>query len=219
MVSDSRHRTWRGGDGVTASEEEVGRWYRLQLPLERRAVQGALRLGRPRPAERVLDVATGTAALLVALAGCPHPPTDAVGVDVSRGMLAAADPLPTGYDLEVADARALPFAEGSFDVVFAVYLLHLLEPDDRRQVVGEMARVLRPGGRAVTVTVWHLRPRMRRVLQAMPRRAGLNPHDPTADLEGAGLAVVERCAVTRGYPSLILGAVCRRAGGAPPSPA
>jgi len=185
----------------------VGWSYRLQLPLERSALEAALRLGRPQEHERVLDVATGTAALLVALAACAQRPSHAVGVDVSPGMLAAAGALPAGYELKAGDARALPFGDDSFDLVFAVYLLHLLGRDDRRQVAGEMARVLRPGGRAVTVTMWDSRPGKRRVLRRMPQRTGLNPHDPTADLEGAGLAVAERCLVRRGYPSLVLAAV------------
>jgi len=202
-----------GGGGAGAPAGTVGWWYRLQLPLERPALEAALRLARPRAQERVLDVATGTAALLVALAARPQRPSHAVGVDLSPGMLAAAGALPPGYELKVGDARALPFEDAGFDLLFAVYLCHLLGPEDRRQVAGEMARVLRPGGRAVTVTVWDPRPGKRRVLRRMPQRAGLNPHDPTADLEGAGLVVAERCLVRRGYPSLVLAAA--RPGGDP----
>ncbi len=46
-----------------------------------------------------------------------------------------------------------PFPNESFDVVTAAYLLHLLDPPARRAVIAEAARVLRPGGRMVTVTV------------------------------------------------------------------
>jgi ubiquinone/menaquinone biosynthesis C-methylase UbiE len=47
-----------------------------------------------------------------------------------------------------ADARALPFPDGSFDVVFTAYGAIPFVPDARR-VHAEAARVLRPGGRWV----------------------------------------------------------------------
>ena len=51
----------------------------------------------------------------------------------------------------VADAQELPFRAASFDVVVANYVLHHV-PDTRR-AVGEMARVLRPGGTLVVACV------------------------------------------------------------------
>jgi SAM-dependent methyltransferase len=45
----------------------------------------------------------------------------------------------------VADARALPFAAGTFDAVLACHVLHLVE--FWADVVDEAVRVLRPGGR------------------------------------------------------------------------
>ena len=52
-----------------------------------------------------------------------------------------------------ADALALPFPDGSFDHVIAAEVLEHI-PDDRR-AIGEIARVLRPGGTAaVTVPRW-----------------------------------------------------------------
>ncbi|MFE2633083.1 class I SAM-dependent methyltransferase, partial [Streptomyces sp. NPDC059374] len=51
----------------------------------------------------------------------------------------------------LADARRLPFRDGSFDAVSSVWLLHLAAtPEDVRALVGECARVLRPGGVYVT---------------------------------------------------------------------
>lgn len=70
-----------------------------------------------------------------------------VGVDISRGMLArlgekaAGAPTPA---LALGDAMRLPFADASFDVVYAFHVLHLV--DDRREVLREVRRVLRPGG-------------------------------------------------------------------------
>ena len=77
---------------------------------------------------------------------------DAVATDVSGGMLAAAARLDTSTGtrtpLVQADARALPFADRSFDVVFTAFGALPFVPDPGR-VHAEVARVLRPGGRWV----------------------------------------------------------------------
>jgi ubiquinone/menaquinone biosynthesis C-methylase UbiE len=76
-----------------------------------------------------------------------------VGIDVSRGMLGhAAKRLQVdGIDhlLAQADACRLPFADDTFDVVYARALLHHLpEP---AQGIQEIRRVLKPGGVAVVL--------------------------------------------------------------------
>ena len=48
----------------------------------------------------------------------------------------------------VGDGRQLPFADGSFDVVFSYSVLQHLAKPDVRVVVSEIRRVLRPGGTA-----------------------------------------------------------------------
>jgi ubiquinone/menaquinone biosynthesis C-methylase UbiE len=49
-----------------------------------------------------------------------------------------------------ADARALPFADASFDLVETDFLLQFLNSADRRKVLREWARVLRPGAAIMT---------------------------------------------------------------------
>jgi SAM-dependent methyltransferase len=58
--------------------------------------------------------------------------------------------------IHVADCRALPFASGSKDVLIVQGGLHHLErlPEDLDRTLDEAARVLRPGGRFVTVEPW-----------------------------------------------------------------
>ena len=57
---------------------------------------------------------------------------------------------------EVADGRALPFADASFDHAYSISVLeHIAEPGDE-QALAELARVVRPGGR-VFVTLPHAR--------------------------------------------------------------
>jgi SAM-dependent methyltransferase len=72
------------------------------------------------------------------------------GVDLTQAMASrAAARLPGS--VVIGDARRLPFRDGEFDAVTSVWLLHLLGgPEDVRAVVGECARVLRPGGVYVT---------------------------------------------------------------------
>ena len=98
--------------------------------------------------ERILDVATGTAGVAIALAHA----TDAhiVGVDISEPMLERGRQrvqkaeLDARIRLEVARAEELPFADGSFDAVSFTYLLRYVA--DPVLTLAELARVLRPGG-------------------------------------------------------------------------
>lgn len=74
-------------------------------------------------------------------------------VDISASSLAEAKARVSAAGLSLpefrqADIRALPFADGSFDHVFLCFVLeHLQDPE---RALGELQRVLRPGG---TVTV------------------------------------------------------------------
>jgi SAM-dependent methyltransferase len=92
----------------------------------------------------VLEVSIGTGLNI------PHYPdrVGVTGVDVDGGMLSVArsraDPV-RRMSLFQADAAQLPFATASFDSV--VCTLAMCEFRDRRVVLAEMYRVLRPGGR------------------------------------------------------------------------
>jgi SAM-dependent methyltransferase len=101
-----------------------------------------------RPGERVLDLA-GPKLLAVALARAG---VDVVSVDrlereiESWRKLSAGQPRLT---LRVADGRALPFEDASFDHAYSVSVLeHIPEPGDE-QALRELARVTKPGGRVV----------------------------------------------------------------------
>jgi SAM-dependent methyltransferase len=76
----------------------------------------------------------------------------ATGVDPTKKAVAAARrvarQLGVGAEYVVGDARQLPFADGSFDVVFSYSVLQHLSKPDVRLAAGEIARVLRPGGTA-----------------------------------------------------------------------
>lgn len=75
------------------------------------------------------------------------------GVDPSEPMIEAARTTNPQVDYRVADGTELPFADASFDLAFAVCVLHHVPPPDRPAFVAELARVTRPGG--LTVVVEH----------------------------------------------------------------
>jgi demethylmenaquinone methyltransferase/2-methoxy-6-polyprenyl-1,4-benzoquinol methylase len=87
----------------------------------------------------VLDLACGTGDLCRDLTAVGH---RAVGLDLSAGMLAAAD---TGCPLVRGDAAALPFPGRSIDGIVCGFALRNFV--DLDAVFAECARVLRPGGR------------------------------------------------------------------------
>jgi ubiquinone/menaquinone biosynthesis C-methylase UbiE len=69
------------------------------------------------------------------------------GIDVSPGMVALARRRLPGLELAEGRLEALPFPDSSFDAVVATGVLEYV--DDLDQGIGELARVLRPGGRGV----------------------------------------------------------------------
>ncbi len=90
----------------------------------------------------ILDVATGSGDLALALQrACPA--ARVTGADFCEPMLARARDKGLATTV-LADALALPFDDGSFDVVTVAFGLRNMV--DRRAAICSMARVLRPGG-------------------------------------------------------------------------
>lgn len=102
---------------------------------------------------RVLDVACGPGVVACAVAKTA---AEVVGLDATEAMLDRARRRAAEADLanatfQTGDAENLPFEDGSFDgVVTRLSLHHFADP---AKAVGEMRRVLKPGGRAVIVDV------------------------------------------------------------------
>jgi demethylmenaquinone methyltransferase/2-methoxy-6-polyprenyl-1,4-benzoquinol methylase len=95
--------------------------------------------------ERALDVCSGTGDLSRRLARRFR---RVVGVDFSRPMLEVARRR-GGADLVEGDALALPFANDAFDCAITGFSLRNLA--DLERLFAEMARVVRPGGRVVSL--------------------------------------------------------------------
>jgi arsenite methyltransferase len=142
---------------------------------QRRAVLAELDLKR---GERVLDIGVGPGLLLEEIAAAIGPEGIAHGIDLSPDMVAMTEARCAHRNwvrVEVADATSLPFRDASFDAAAATQV-YLYVPD-LAAALGELYRVLKPGGRALVLdtdwdsVVWHTedRPRMARVLAAWER--------------------------------------------------
>ena len=101
----------------------------------------------PKPAERVLDLAAGTASSSASLA---RSGAQVVAADFSPGMLAEGRRRHghlANLSFVEADAMNLPFADAEFDAVTMSYGLRNVQ--DPKQALRELLRVTKPGGRLV----------------------------------------------------------------------
>jgi ubiquinone/menaquinone biosynthesis C-methylase UbiE len=121
----------------------------------------------------LLDVACGTGRFL-SFVKDNYPRLPATGLDLSRPYLAKACEVLAPWSwasLIEGAAEQLPFADRSFALVTCIYLFHELPRKVRIQVAGEMARVLRPGGRLILVDSFQNgdRPTFEGLLELFPR--------------------------------------------------
>lgn len=103
---------------------------------------------------RMLDVGCGTGRLL-ARAARLEPSAVLVGVDTDRDAITIARDrartAPAPIELHLASADRLPFTVNTFDVATAVFVIGDLGASVRARVLGEIRRVLEPGGRLLVV--------------------------------------------------------------------
>jgi ubiquinone/menaquinone biosynthesis C-methylase UbiE len=111
------------------------------------------------PGERVVDVACGTGLVSFRMAAAVGARGAVLGTDISGEMVEAARRFAAEREVgnarfERSDAEALPFADAAFDA--AVCGLGLMYVPDPVKALGEMRRLLKPGGRAAAA-VWGAR--------------------------------------------------------------
>ncbi len=123
---------------------------RGRTPSQTRLRRRFLRFVPVRPGDRVLEVGCGTGVVVRDLAALVGARGSVTGVDPSATVLGAARRLCRGarggrVTLRRTDGAHLPFGVGRFDLALAVtVILHVGDP---LRVVGEMARVVKRGGR------------------------------------------------------------------------
>ena len=98
----------------------------------------------PQGPARVLDVGCGAGSVAKAVKR-ERPDLQAFGSDFSRSAIAAATAEPGGVEFRLGTAERLPFADAEFDFVWMFDVLEHVESP--AQVLAEVTRVLRPGGR------------------------------------------------------------------------
>jgi len=158
------------------------------------------------PGERVLDIGSGPGLLVAEMAEVVGPSGHVTGLEISDSMLAlgrrrCADRFIRDRVAFVkADAAALPFPDGAFDVAVSTQVYEYVA--DLKAAFAELHRVLRPGGRALIIDtdwdsiVWSAadEERMQRLLAAWTERFA-HPHLPrtlSRQLQEAGLQVRHR---------------------------
>jgi ubiquinone/menaquinone biosynthesis C-methylase UbiE len=142
-----------------ANYNRLSRWYDWIAGSEDRYRQIGVQALNPQPTERLLEIGFGTGQCLLEFARQVGPDGWVCGIDLSEGMAAVADEristagLGGRVSLLLGDAVELPFADHSFDAIFASFTLELFDTPDIPSVLQQCARILRPGGRLATVTL------------------------------------------------------------------
>jgi SAM-dependent methyltransferase len=108
-------------------------------------------LAEARPGERVLDLGCGAGRFVAALAGVG---ADAVGVEVAEAAVERARAVAPGADLRLLEPDgSIPLEHGSVDLVWCSEVLeHVADVGD---LLAEVRRVLRPGGRLLATVPYH----------------------------------------------------------------
>jgi SAM-dependent methyltransferase len=178
---------------------EYERWY--QSPLGRAYGESVERVVRPwmvfTPTDRALDVGCGPGLALERLFPAPQ---DVWGVDCShetaRRAWARSQELGLNRHIVVATVERLPFADATFDLVSCLNCLEFVAQRDL--AFAELARVLRPGGRAIVGvlnrrSVWELTRRLWRHFSRRPYYHGrfFTPDELARECAAAGLTVQE----------------------------
>jgi len=147
-------RVSRSHDACRANYDHLSRWYDLlEGGWENHARHLGLNALHITADDHVLEIGCGTGHSFVEISR----KASAVGLDLSIGMLSQ-----TGMRLQKShlavtlvqgDALCLPFQANSFSAVFMAFTLELMDTPEISSVIGEIYRVLQPGGRLGVVSL------------------------------------------------------------------
>jgi ubiquinone/menaquinone biosynthesis C-methylase UbiE len=149
------YRTIVAGEGRGASQRFFDVWSRtydnplLQAATYRPTQDAVLRALRGQQAHRILDLGSGTGLLTTRLV--ERLGVHGVGCDYSWGMVERAARRSRRPDWVQGDAMALPIRGSCFDAVICTESFHWYR--DQERALGEISRVLAPGGRAYLALV------------------------------------------------------------------
>jgi len=119
----------------------------------------ALQMADISPAEQVLDVAFGTGWILEKLIPLVGSATYVHAIDFARGMHKETQKRLHNKNLEnrvmllQGNVLTMPYKPGSFDVLFASFILDIQSCEDIQRFLCESKRVLRPNGRLIIVAM------------------------------------------------------------------
>jgi len=141
--------------------EEFAATHGRTLPLR---LQAPLELAGVRAGMKVLDIGCGRGEVIFR---CAHLGAEAHGIDFSPAALQIAGAARSEVDifaenvrLYQANARSLPFADRTFDLVFMLDIVEHLYPEELAQALQELYRVLKDSGKLIVHTmpnIWYYR--------------------------------------------------------------
>ena len=154
QISDQQKQSW---DKFSSGWKKWDKWTMKFLKPMGDEIISQLKI---KETDKVLDLATGTGEPGQTIAK-QRPKAQVTGCDVSEGMLAVARENAglkgiSNYETVLGDGRSLPFPDNHFNAISC--RMGLMFFPDLKLAIGEMYRVLKPGGRLAT-SVWAVPPK------------------------------------------------------------
>ncbi|HEV2990561.1 MAG TPA: methyltransferase domain-containing protein [Candidatus Angelobacter sp.] len=148
METPSSTPNWDNHSRAQASRQ----WRKQSAMMGQHVTDAIVAAARIEPSMRVLDVACGSGEPAISIATLLNGTGEVIGIDTAQAALQTATERATQRQLtnirfQLADAHQLPFPDNNFDRITS--RLGVMFFNDLARALGEMHRVLKPGGRAV----------------------------------------------------------------------